>query len=634
MTLSSLHRDVVRRCRFAAVALTLLAVAAPARATITPDARKVVDRYVDAIGGRALVDGIRTMRVVAHVSTVGLTGRTVTTTMRPDAHLSQTDLGPFHIPEGYDGSSGWHVDPSGKLLVLDGQDLEDAKAGAWFENNMWLAPDQGGGKVRVTGTDHDSLGTYTVLEVTPPVGRPRSYWFDTRTGLVARESMKHDQQVVTGSRSDYRKTAAGLVAFHELVRIADMPANDLVIDVDSVYVNEPYTRAQFGPPAAEAERMTWLATPAHAQVPFRYSARHVWVRASVNGGEPADFLFDTGASITILDSTYAAKLGLATEGEMQGEGAGSTGSARFSELKSLRILGGNGDGIEFAGQKVGVLSINPFLEPFFWRPCAGVIGADFISRVVTRIDYDHETLTFTDPKAFTYSGGGTAVPFVLAGNMPAVTMTIDGAYTGSFRVDVGSSSTVDLHHPFVARHQLAAKAAGRKLEVVGGGFGGTFTSTLTRMKTMTLGPYSWKDPMLSFSGAASGALASEDYAGNIGNQILQRFVCTFDYEHRRLYLEPSARFHERDHFSRAGVQLARYGDAVKAMQVLPGSPAARAGLAQGDEVTSIDSKPVLNYTADDLQRLFEDGKAGARVTLQAVHEGTPKTITLTLAEML
>src|SRR5436309_5620241 len=68
-------------------------------------------------------------------------------------------------------------------------------------------------------------------------------------------------------------------------------------------------------------------------------------------------------------------------------------------------------------------------------------------------------------------------------------------------------------------------------------------STLFPYTTLfrSIGPYSWREPMLTFSGASSGALASEDYAGNIGNQILQRFKCTFDYERRVLYLEPSDR---------------------------------------------------------------------------------------------
>jgi len=620
--------------RTLAAALPFLFAAGAALADMTPDARKVVDHYVAATGGRASYDSMRTVTTYAHVSALGLAGTTTTYAERPNRRASYTQLGPFQIPEGVSDTTGWRVDPSGRMLMLDAKDLEDAREGAWFENVMWLTPGEGGGSVRVAATEKDSGRVYSVLEVTAPMGAPRRYWVNQKTGLIDRESTKHDQQAIEGTLSDYRRVGGRLVPFLSVERIVGMPANDLTIRVDSVVFNAPIDPARFAPPAPEANRLTWLALPGHASLPFHYGSRHVWVRASVNGQPPADFLFDTGASITILDSTYAAGLGLATQGELQGQGAGASGSARFSQIHSLKILGDDGDGIEFAGQKIGVLSINPFLEPFFWRGCAGVIGADFISRVVTRIDYDHSRLDFYDPATFKYDGPGKAVPFALAGNMPAVHMTLDDRYSGDFRVDVGSSSTVDLHAPFVERNELDKKAKGKKLDVIGGGFGGTFTSTLTRMTKLQLGPYSWTEPMLTFSGAKIGALASEDYAGNIGNQILERFRCTFDYERRVLYLEPGERYATKDRFSRSGVQLGRYGDAIKVIQVIPGSPADRAGLDTGDEVAAIDGKPALQWTPDELQQLFEDGDVGKVVTIVSPRQGKTRTLKLKLTDLL
>ena len=49
---------------------------------------------------------------------------------------------------------------------------------------------------------------------------------------------------------------------------------------------------------------------------------------------------------------------------------------------------------------------------------------------------------------------------------------------------------MDLHGPFVATNDLRDKTA-ESIDVVGGGFGGTFTSRLTRMKKIELGPYAW-----------------------------------------------------------------------------------------------------------------------------------------------
>jgi len=169
---------------------------------------------------------------------------------------------------------------------------------------------------------------------------------------------------------------------------------------------------------------------------------------------------------------------------------------------------------------------------------------------------------------------------------------------------------------------------------MGGGFGGTFTSHIGRMKSMEIGPYSWKGPLVILSGAERGGLASEDYAGNIGNEIFERFRCTFDYEHRRLYLEPGKRYLKVDRFSRAGVQLARFGDAVKAMQVLSGSAAEAAGLKEGDEVVTLDGKPILNWTQDSVTEMFENGAVGEKHVLGLLRDGKPRKVTVKLKEMI
>jgi hypothetical protein len=624
--------------RPAAWLLTILVTfcAPPLRADITPEARVALDRYLAATGGREAAESIRSTHVKAKIKALGLEGTTESWTRLPDHHATETQLGPFKILEGYDGHVAWRTDPSsGKPVKLDGKDLEEAVASVWYDNERWLAPDQGGGKVAITGTEKDSAGAYTVIEVTPPVGRPRRFYLNQRTDLIDRATSKRDQLEIVSRFSDYRSAAGGRkVAYLQLTQIIGMPANDLRVEIESVAVNEAAEEARFAFPGGEtASDVTWLKTPGIARLAFDYSTRHLWLKASVNGGPPVDFLYDTGASITVIDSAFAAKVGLKTEGALQGQGAGSTGMASFSRLETLRVAGADGDGIEVRDQKVAVLSINSHLAPFFWRDCAGVIGYDFISRFVSEIDYDAETLTLHDPKTWKYAGSGAALPFTLAGTVPVVKMKLDGAYEGDFRIDVGSSSTVDLHGPFVKQHELDKKIEGGVL-VTGGGFGGTFSNRLVRMKTIELGPYSWKDPLVSLSAAESGAFASEDYAGNIGNRILERFRLTIDYERRLVHLEPGPRFKDPDRFSRSGVQLARFGDEVQAMQVLPKSPAAQAGLVSGDRVVAINGKPATSYTVDQLEDLFEMGAPGKSIAFEVERDGKKKKLAVKLAEIL
>jgi hypothetical protein len=212
-------------------------------------------------------------------------------------------------------------------------------------------------------------------------------------------------------------------------------------------------------------------------------------------------------------------------------------------------------------------------------------------------------------------------------------MKLDDGITGDFRVDVGSGSTVDLHTPFVKQHDLMAKT-GRGVELMGGGFGGTFTTRMVRMKKLEIGPYSWADPVLSLSQATVGAFTSEDYAGNIGNRLLERFKVTLDYERRQMWLEPGKLYPRRDPMSRSGLQLVRYADTVKVAAVLEGSAAEKAGLRADDVVIALDGKPVLELGFEGVAAILDESAEGSTHTLAIVRAGKAKKLKITLKEML
>jgi len=624
------------RLRWIAVlALAALAAWAPraVRAEITPEAREVIDRYLEATGGRAAFESVETVRLKATVQAMGLSGSLTSWQQRPDRRAADTHIGPLALKDGFDGTRGWRVMPDGKMVILDGKDLEDARASTWFENQRWLDADQGGGSVRLHGYEREGDVAYTLLDVAPPVGRPRTLWFNQTTGLLDRVEWQDDNRKVTVRQSDYREIDGRRMPFRSLTQIAGMPANDITVVLDSVWINPAIAEAQFAPPGGDAPKVTYLKTPGHARIPIEYRQRHVWLKASVNGGPPQDFLYDTGASITVIDSAYAAEIGLDLEGRLQAAGAGASGGASFAAIDAVRIEGPDGDGIELRDRNVAVLNINPHLAPFMWRDCAGIIGYDVISSFVNEIDFDGGTVTFHDPKTFAYAGEGASVPFRLAGTVPVIPITLDGTLEGEVRLDVGSSATVDLHSPFVKQHDLLARP-GKKVEVTSGGFGGTFSSTLVRMKTLKVGPYVWNDPIVSLSGATTGALASEDYAGNAGNHVMERFKCTFDYERRVVHLEPGRRFTEPFRFDRAGVRFRRDGDALAVAEIIPGSPAEKAGLVTGDPLVSLDGRPAASWTLDELRTLFEEGKPGRKVKVETMHDGRKKKATMKLETIL
>ena len=629
------RRFVVRRAVLWLCAALVAALPSPrAAAAAAPDAaaQAVLDRYLEATGGRAAWERDAVAHSRLTIKAFGLDGTTDHWGARPDRVATATRLGPLAIRDGTVGERAWRVDQNGKLAWLDGLELIEARASVYFDLEMWLAPGAGGGTVRHVGGEEDEGKRLEVLEVTAPMGRPRRLYFDPESGLMVKAVQTGAQHALETRLSAYEEIAGRRRAREARTRTLGMDGNDIASRLDSVWVGGAPDSATFLPPRAAAGGVRFLDGGTAARLPMTYSARHVWVKVSVNGRPPADFLFDTGASVTVIDSTYAAAIGLATEGELTGSGAGARGRFAFTKLETLRLEGAGGAGVEVPEPNVVVAALNRYLAPVFWRPCAGILGYDFISRLVVTVDFEDGALGLADPASFTYAGRGEALPITFAGGVPLVRATLDG-YEGEFRLDVGSGSGVDLHAPFVAEHGLE-KTAKRTVLDQGGGFGGTWERVGTRMKSFTIGPHTVKEPLVHLSRATEGAMASEDFAGNVGNRVLDRFTCTFDYTHKRLYLEPNRRFAERDEYTRFGAQLVRGGDRVVVGFVVPGSAAADAGLATGDEVLALAGRPAAEYTVDEVSALFEKRPEGTAIAVEYQRGEEKKTVTVKLKTML
>jgi hypothetical protein len=82
--------------------------------------------------------------------------------------------------------------------------------------------------------------------------------------------------------------------------------------------------------------------------------------------------------------------------------------------------------------------------------------------------------------------------------------------------------------------------------------------------------------------------------GLLGYSFLRHYRITIDYPNRVVWLEPqSEHWNERPYeYSNIGIQLARTRGAVRVLAVVEGSPAARAGIAVGDVLRSIDGQAV------------------------------------------
>jgi len=109
-----------------AVLVATCASGAASNAWITEEpAQRIVDRFVDASGGHAAIEDVRSFHVSGEytLTGVGLTGSIDLYFAQPDKLYFKVELPGFGMVErGYDGEVGWSNDPQlGVRIITDGE---------------------------------------------------------------------------------------------------------------------------------------------------------------------------------------------------------------------------------------------------------------------------------------------------------------------------------------------------------------------------------------------------------------------------------------------------------------------------------------------------------------------------------
>ncbi|MDQ3819873.1 MAG: PDZ domain-containing protein, partial [Acidobacteriota bacterium] len=247
----------------------------------------------------------------------------------------------------------------------------------------------------------------------------------------------------------------------------------------------------------------------------------------------------------------------------------------------------------------------------------GVIGYKLFSRYVVEIDYAAQVVNLYESKNYQYTGSGESVPLTILSNLPFVMANVgvrEGkSIEGGFLIDTGAGRfNLILNTPFVETNRLLALTQKVIREPGAQGVGGETKLFVGRLNDLQLGHFKLTEPIVHFAQDQKGSLASSEFNGVIGGEFLRRFKVVFDYAHKRMILEPNARFAERSEYDMSGIRLRTEGEDSKTFKVqrlVENSPATDAGLQEGDIISAIDNKPASEYSLSQINQMFkQDGK--------------------------
>jgi len=184
--------------------------AVSAKPTALPSARSIIDRHVNAIGGREAILAHTSTHATGTISMggTGMTGTVEIYAAKPDKSLYKISLGGIgDVIEGFDGTHGWTIQPLTGPMVSEGKELADKKFDSDYYSDL-----HGDGRFlsmkTLEKTTFDGRPCYKV-SLTRKEGGEDIEYYDVETGLRAGDVITRESPMgaVTGTQvlSDYKK---------------------------------------------------------------------------------------------------------------------------------------------------------------------------------------------------------------------------------------------------------------------------------------------------------------------------------------------------------------------------------------------------------------------------------------------
>jgi predicted aspartyl protease len=457
--------------------------------------------------------------------------------------------------EGFNGEAAW-VQASGKTedAVMDTAKLLNFEstlpASFLLEAARSLGGQGSGSDLQVTldgkAKFHDSQ-CYQIVFSSAAAGESFTLYVEEKSYTVEGLSFKlgGGDNAHGGSRDieilylEYRPVAGSLYPYKK-VRMVGTAAQHVYV-VSDINTNQVPNDHDFDRPGGSFKLSKTIV------IPFDYAQKELLVKGRLNNGEEMDFLFDTGASDTIIDRRVAAESFLLKEGTADMRVLAGQVTTNTSTIGRLEI--GNLIVNDIEAKILDLSSQSRHLG----RRLGGIIGINVISKFVVTIDYGKSTLTINDADSFVRPEDALAVTF-LQKSAPVVKVKLMGKDDVNMLVDTGAAFN---NLPAAVASHYAVEGSGRHT-VEGEGLGGRsvrlgkvtvdsvaiagrpvrkveFTYTLPDAAAAAVSK--GNDPGKQESG---GFFQTGNSLGILGNPFWENFLVIIDYKFQRMLLKPSS----------------------------------------------------------------------------------------------
>jgi hypothetical protein len=367
-------------------------------------------------------------------------------------------------------------------------------------------------------------------------------------------------------------------------------------------------------------------------IPFKMIRDLIIIQLDINGKGPFNFVVDSGVGLMLItDPKLVDSINVANKRTIKitGLGKGEAYEAYITPPLNVEI-----PGLVSYDVVAAILKTDHFgLSGFAGIPIHGLLGYEFFNNLAVKVDFSDSTLTVSKPKYTKLFGKGNKIPIIIENRKPYLHAKVtfpNGIKTDDKLIlDLGAGHPVSLEN-MIEKHGMPDKFIAANLGV---GLTGPIDGFISRVNEVDIGKFKLKNVLASFPVYMQERNADAEHRdGNLGIGILKRFTLLIDYPDSAVYLKPAANFDDPFEHDMSGLEYYAGGDDfthVIISRVEPGSPADVIGLEPGDEIMSINFKPVNKMTLEQIDALFKS-QPDRNLLLVIFHDKIYDNVILTL----
>lgn len=365
------------------------------------------------------------------------------------------------------------------------------------------------------------------------------------------------------------------------------------------------------------------------RIPFQLHSNLIIVPVRINESDTLQFILDTGVSNTIItDPAAFRRQPLRLTRKIKLAGAGEGGNLTASVAIDNSISMGN---LKASHHNLVILDEDILkLSEYVGTPVHGIFGYEIFANFVVNVDFQRREITLMDPKKYHYKKR--------KGDRYPITIQDTKAYTDALSVFDGEKSLplrvvldTGAGHALLLDRSRSTASMPLPVKIIraqlGRGLNGVINGSMGRIQKIRFGRYELDNILASFPDSMSFGMKLVDMPerqGNVGCELLRRFNVTFNYPDRYIVMKPIKRLmREGFEHDMSGMELRAKGDQLRNYyvdKVVDGSPAALAGLREGDELLFINNNAANELSISDIYKVLQKGE-GKEVSLLVRRNG-------------